>query len=150
VLLGNGNDTVTISTGGNNTISLGKGNDTVNGGTDDIIRLTGNGNLMVSGSAQMVFLSSGNDIVTDTGQGLTLNIGPTAGNDVLANFGTDLTHGVIDLLGGIGGYTTAQQAYASLQPDKHGGSLLSLGHAASLDITGVAPSQLLVTDFKIG
>jgi len=98
----------------------------------------------------MVFLSSGNDTVTDTGQGMALNIGPTAGNDVLANFGADLTHGVIDLLGGIGGYTTAQQAYNSLQPDQHGGALLSLGHAASLDITGVAASQLGVSNFHIG
>jgi hypothetical protein len=150
VWLGNGNDTVTVS-GGGNTISLGTGHDTVHGGTGDTILLTGkSANLGISGTSEMVFLGGGNDTVTDLGQGLVLKLGPTSGKDVLANFGADLTHGVIDLLGGIGGFTSASQAYAALKSDGHGGSLLQLGHAMSLDITGVAPTQLHATNFMIG
>jgi Ca2+-binding RTX toxin-like protein len=150
VSLGNGNDIVTVS-GGGNTISLGSGIDTVQGGTGDTIQLAGAGNLTVSGKNEMVFLGGGNNIVTDSGQGLKLNIGPTAGTDSLAHFASDLSTGVIDLLGGIGGYTSASQAYAALQSDGHGGTLLPLGPAASLDILGVAGKQLVQTNnFHIG
>src|SRR5262245_37566314 len=97
-----GTDTVTVS-GGGNTIALGSGpHDTVQGGTGDTILLTGqSGNLNISGFGEMVFLGSGSESVMDTGELLVLKIGPTAGNDVLANFGTDLANGVIDLRGGI-------------------------------------------------
>jgi hypothetical protein len=149
VLLGNGNDKVTVS-GGGNTISLGSGTDTVQGGTGDTIRLTGNGNLTVSGTSELVFLGGGPEIVTDKSHGLKLNIGPTAGNDSLANFVSDLSSGVIDLLGGIGGYTSPSQAYAALQNDGRGGSLLRFGPASSLDIVGVTKSQLSVSNFLIG
>jgi hypothetical protein len=149
VLLGNGNDIVTVSVGGN-TISLGSGNDRVQGGTGDTIQLAGAGNLTVSGKSEMVFLGGGNDIVTDRGQGLELNIGPTAGTDSLANFASDLKSGVIDLLGGIGGYTSASQAYAALQSDGHGGALLPLGNGESLDILGVSPGHLRANNFHIG
>jgi hypothetical protein len=149
VFLGNGNDKVTVS-GGGNTISLGSGNDTVQGGTGDTIQLTGKGNLSVSGKSELVFLGGSPDIVTDTGQGLRLNIGPTAGNDSLVNFASDLSSGIIDLLGGIGGYTAASQAYAPLQNDGHGGALLPFGHASSLDIVGVKTSQLSANNIHIG
>jgi Ca2+-binding RTX toxin-like protein len=150
VWLGNGADTVTVS-GGGNTISLGAGQDTVHGGTGDTILLTGkSANLGISGANEMVFLGGGNYPVTDLGQGLTLKLGPTSGNDVLANFGADLAQGKIDLLGGIGGFTSASQAYAALKSDGHGGSLLALGHAMSLDITGVTPTQLNESNFMIG
>jgi hypothetical protein len=149
VFLGNGNDNVTVS-GGGNAISLGSGNDAVQGGTGDTIQLTGMGNLTVSGKSELVFLGGSQDIVTDTGQGLKLNIGPTAGNDSLVNFASDLSSGIIDLLGGIGGYTSASQAYAALQNDGHGGALLPFGHASSLDIVGVKTSQLSPNSFHIG
>jgi hypothetical protein len=148
VFLGNGNDTVTTSIGGN-TISLGTGNDTVSGGADDVIRLTGNSRFTLSGTAEMVFLGTGNENVTDDGYGTALNIGPTAIKGVLANFGADLNQGVVHLLGGIGGYTTAQQAYNSLRSDGHGGSLLSVGNT-SLDITNVPIAQLGLNNFHIG
>jgi hypothetical protein len=149
VFLGNGNDNVTVS-GGRNTISLGSGNDIVQGGAGDTIQLTGKGNLTVLGKSELVFLGGSQDIVTDVGQGLKLNIGPTAGNDSLANFASDLSSGIIDLLGGIGGYTSASQAYAALQNDGHGGALLRFGLAESLDIVGVRPSQLSANNIHIG
>lgn len=99
----------------------------------------------------MVFLGGGNDIVTDRGQGLKLSIGPTAGTDSLFNFASDLSSGIIDLLGGIGGYTSASHAFAALKSDGHGGALLPLGPAGSLDIVGVSSKQLLNThNFQIG
>ncbi len=149
VALGHGHDTVSV-TGGGNRISLESGHDTVQGGTADTILLTGNGaHLNISGFDEMVFLG-GSDSVTDMGQGLTLKVAPPVGHDILANFGADLAHGVIDLLGRAGGYTSASQAFAALRSDGHGGSLLALGHAASLDILGVTTSHLHTTNFAIG
>lgn len=149
VILGAGNNTVNLS-GTDNTVALSGGNGTIVGGTDDTIRLDGNGTLAVSGTGEMVFLGAGNDTVIDQGQSLQLTIGPNAGNDVVANFAADLAHGVIDLVGGVGGYSSAAQAYAALTSDGHGGVILPLGHAAQLDITGVAANQLSAGNFHIG
>jgi hypothetical protein len=150
ITLGNGADSVTVGAQ-DNQISLGAGLDIVRGGADDTIRLTGgSGALSVSGQDEMVLLGSGSYLVTDAGHGLELNIGPTAGQDVLANFHSDLTAGVIDLLGGVGGYSSAMQAYDALRSDGHGGVYLPLGHSASLDIAGVTANQLHASNFHIG
>jgi hypothetical protein len=57
---------------------------------------------------------------------------------------------LIDLIGGLGGYTSAAAAAAALTPDGHGGALLSLGATGSIDFTGVSPSQLHASNFQIG
>ena len=69
VTLGDGNDNATVSSGGNNTITFGQGTDTVEGGTGDTVQLTGNGNLRISGTNQMLFLGGGNVNITNNGQG---------------------------------------------------------------------------------
>jgi hypothetical protein len=71
------------------------------------------------------------------------------GNMILTGFAKDST-GVIDLRGGLGGFTTPQAVVAALQSDHHGGTLLSLGHGNSLDFDGVARSQLHAANFAIG
>jgi large repetitive protein len=148
--VGNGQDSISVG-GAASTISLGSGKDTVHGGAGDSIQLTGNGgNLAISGADEMVFLGSRSATVTDMGHGLQLEIGLGAGSDTLANFATDLSSGVIELLGGIGGYSSATQTYQALQSDGHGGSLLPLGHRASLDILDVAVKQLGASNFHIG
>ena len=68
----------------------------------------------------------------------------------ISGFGSDLTYGVIDLLNGVGGYTTPGQAFAALTPDGSGGSKLSLGSDGSIDILNVAPTALHAGNFHIG
>jgi hypothetical protein len=97
----------------------------------------------------MVFIGTGNATVTDFSTGLDLKIGPTAGADVLAHFASD-PNGIVDLIGGIGGFQTAAAALTALKSDGHGGSLLSFGAGSSLDFSGVAASQLHASNFQIG
>jgi hypothetical protein len=81
---------------------------------------------------------------------MQLNIGPTTGLDILGSFGADLTRGVIDLIGGIGGFKTTAAVLSALTSDSSGGTLLSFGPGSSLDIQGVLPSALEAHNFKIG
>ena len=76
-LLGNGNDTVTVGNGNNDTVSVSNGNDTVTvgNGTGDSVSLMGNGN---------------DTVQTGTGSG-TVHIAPgTTGNKTL-NLGNGWT-----------------------------------------------------------
>jgi hypothetical protein len=101
----------------------------------------------------MVYIGSGNTGPTrlvDDSSGMQLHIGPTSGSVLLSDFGQDLTHGVIDLIGGVGGFTTTAAVLAALTPDGSGGTQLSLGNGNHLDIQGVLPSALTATNFKIG
>jgi hypothetical protein len=165
IKIGNGDQSITLS-GGNNRITLGKGdstisvggsgnkinlsngNDTVHGGTGDTINITKT-TLNITGTNEIVFLSPSNARVTDSSTDLTLKIGPTAGKDVLSNFASD-PGGVVDLLGGIGGYTSVPQVLSALKSDGEGGTLLPFGHGSSLDFAGVSPSQLHASIFEIG
>jgi hypothetical protein len=149
ITLANGPDSVTLG-GGNNTITLGNGNDVVHGGTGDTISLVGT-TLTLYGTDEMTFLPpSGNATVNDYSTGLDLKIGPTAGNDILSNFASDPS-GVVDLIGGIGGFTTTSQVLSALKSDGHGGTLLSFGNgnSSSLDFTGIPPSLLHASNFQI-
>jgi hypothetical protein len=147
VTLGNGADSVSVG-GSGNQITLGNGIDVVHGGTGDTINLAKT-TLSLYGTDEMVFIGTGNATVNDSSIGLTLKIGPTAGTDILAHFASDLS-GVVDLIGGIGGFRTAAAAVSALKSDGHGGALLSFGHGSSLDFAGVAPSQLHAANFQIG
>ena len=147
VTLGSGNSTITVG-GSNNTVKLGNGTDTVHGGTGDTIDLAAT-TLNLYGTAEMVFVGTKNATVNDFSTGLNLKIGPTAGKDALSNFVTDPT-GVVDLIGGIGGFATTTAVLSALKSDGHGGTLLSFGGSSSLDFTDLAPSQLHVSNFQIG
>jgi hypothetical protein len=122
----------------------------VHGGTGDTINLVGGSTLTLYGTDEMTFLPpSGNITVNDFSTGLDLKIGPTAGDDILSNIAPDPS-GVVDLIGGIGGFTTTSQVLSALKSDRHGGTLLSFGKSSSLDFTGLAPSQLHESNFQIG
>jgi hypothetical protein len=102
-------------------------------------------------NAPKVFIGSGASAsVFDQSNGMQLDIGPTIGSVSLGGFGQDLTHGVIDLIGGIGGFTTTGAVLAALAPDSSGGTMLSFGPGSSLDIQGVVPSALTAANFRIG
>jgi Ca2+-binding RTX toxin-like protein len=148
VTTGSGNQSVTVG-GSGNAITLGSGNDTVHGGTGDTISLEGNNVLSVYGHNEMVFVGDGNATVNDFGIGLALEVGPTAGQDVLTHFASD-PGGVVDLIGGIGGFTSVTGVLSALKSDGQGGTLLSFGQGSSLDFAGVASSQLHAANFRIG
>ena len=155
-------DTVTISgvsnltlAGSNDAIAAKKGDTiTVNSGTGDTI--TGSdftvhaktAAFKIVGTSDVVYAGL-NDTLTDGGSSTLFNIKGNVGALSIAGFGADPT-GVIDLLGGEGGYTTAGKAFAALTTDGSGGSLLSLGADGSIDLLGAPKSSLHVTNFKIG
>jgi hypothetical protein len=147
ITAGNGNDTVILA-GSGSTVTLGNGIDTVHGVSGDTINLA-NTTLALYGTRETVFIGSGNATVNDFSTGLDLKIGPTAGVDVLSHFASD-PGGVVDLIGGIGGFKSAAAVLSALKSDGHGGTLLSFGSGSSLDFTGVASSQLHASNFQIG
>jgi hypothetical protein len=148
ITTGNGNDSITVA-GSGSTVKLGNGADTVHGGTGDTINIAGNTTLTLYGTNEMVFIGNGNSTVNDFSTGLNLKIGPAAGNDVLSQFASD-PGGVVDLIGGIGGFTTPQQVVAALKSDGHGGTSLSFGGAGSVDFVHTAAAQLTASHFAIG
>ncbi len=118
VTAGNGNDTITLA-GSGSTVTLGNGIDTVHGGTGDTIHLATT-TLTLYGTDEMVFIGASNATVNDFSTGLDLKIGPTAGVDVLAHFASDPS-GVVDLIGGLGGFKTTAAVLTALKSDGHGG-----------------------------
>jgi hypothetical protein len=147
VTAGNGNDTITLA-GSGSTVTLGNGTDTVHGGSGDTIHLATT-TLTLYGTDEMVFIGTGSATVNDFSTRLDLKIGPTAGVDVLSHFASDPS-GVVDLIGGIGGFSTTAAVLSALTSDGHGGTLLSFGHGGSLDFAGVGLSQLHASNFQIG
>jgi len=149
VALGAGKDTITVG-GFDNTITLGRGRDVVNGGTGDTISFTGSTKLTLSGLNETVFIGPGGGSVSDHGTGTTIGVGPTAtGLETIFHFSGDLADGVIELLGGVGGITTAAQAYAALTSDGKGGSMLVLSGGPTIDIGSVPQAMLSAANFKI-
>jgi hypothetical protein len=167
VYIGNGNgDTATVS-GTSNFIYPGTGlGDTLNivgwgqvyGGNGVTINLTGDpsaspplATLWLQSDDAMVFLGAGNTNIADDSNGMQLDIGPSVGAVSLRLFGSDLAQGVIDLVGGIGGFATTSAVLSALTPDSSGtGTLLTFAPGSYLDIGGVAPSALTAANFKIG
>ena len=66
-----------------------------------------------------------------------------------ARLATDST-AVIDLLGGLGGYTSVSKVLSAIKTDHAGGALLPLGSGHSIDFTGVAPAELHAANFLVG
>ncbi len=167
IRLGLGNDQVKI-VGSLNAISVGGGLNTVDvtgnvnvitgGYSDDTITVSGKTNLVtlgggndvanVSGTSNAVFLGYGVDTVADLGKGLNVIATKSVGNAILTNVASDPSF-VLDLVGGAGGYTSAANAYAALQSDGHGGSLLAIGPTGSVDFAGVLTTQLSAKNFAI-
>jgi von Willebrand factor type D domain/Bacterial Ig domain len=98
VMLGGGNDSVTL-TGNSNTVTLGGGNDMVSlSGNNDTLTASGNGNDNVSltGNNGTLTLGSGNDSVSLSGSNDTLTT-PGNGNDNVSLTGNN---GTLTLGGG--------------------------------------------------
>ena len=122
----------------------------VNGGAGDTITFTGmNGKLALHGANEMVFVHGTGTSIDDLSQGMTLVLSGTPGKLSLSDFARDAT-GVIDLRGGLGGFTTVQMVENALTSDSHGGTLLSFGTAGSLDFVNTAAGQLTANHFAIG
>ena len=148
VIAGNGNERITLA-GSDSMVTLGNGRDIVRGGTSDTINIVGNTSLAICGTREIVFIGNGSSTVGDFSSGLELKVGPGAGHDVLSNYAADPT-GVVDLIGGIGGFTTTEAVLSALTSDHHGGSVLSFGNGGSLDFAGVSSSHLHASNFRIG
>ena len=113
---------------------------TITAGSGVGMKILGTGDIVVAGL---------NDALIDGGSSTLFKIGGRVGALSIAGFGADLAGGV-DLLGGAGGYASAAAAASTLTSDGHGGSLLALGAAGSIDFAGVAPSAMHASNFKIG
>ena len=133
------------------TISSGTGQ-IVNAGTssDDVVLTAGSATLNFSGKNDIAFLGGGsgavNATINNSSSGLTVYV-LNGGADVF-NFAQDPT-AVVDLLGCIGGFTTAAQAAAALTPYS-GGLQLSLGSGHTIDFVGATQSSLTAANFRIG
>jgi hypothetical protein len=148
ISLGKGNSTINLR-GSKNAVTLGSGSDTVHGGNGDTISIAGNTRLAIHGTDEMVFVAGGNVAIDDLSTGLNLSIGPTIGHAVISGFASD-PNGVVDLTGGLGGFTDATMVVSALQSDGRGGTLLSFGKGHLLDFVGVTPGQLHAANFHIG
>ncbi len=117
----------------------------------------GDGNPVISSGASTYTTHGAGDVVTagagdqltDGGSSLLVKLGFTTGTLSLAGFGGDAA-GVIDLVGGAGGYATAAAAWSALVDDGHGNSTLALGAGGSLLLTGVTKEMLSAGSFRIG
>jgi hypothetical protein len=130
-------DTISLTSGTGDTLS-GSGF-TVDGGSRTGFKIKGTSDVVYAGL---------NDAISDGGSSSLFKIASNVGKLSISGFGADPT-GVIDLLNGVGGYKTANAAFAALTSDGSGGAKLSLGSDGSIDIAGVAPSSLHVTNFKV-
>ncbi len=89
---------------------------------------------------------AGTPAITDNAVGLTIDVGSSSVSASIANFAAD-ARGMIALLNGAGGYTSAAAAQGALVSDGNGGMTLSLG-SGSLHF--LATSSIPVSHFKIG
>jgi hypothetical protein len=176
VNMGNGTDNVSLS-GDNNSVTLGNGNNdsvsvggkantlTLGSGTGDKIAMgsssTGGdvftlndsgANLVLHGAKNVVSIngSNGVDTITDSlgsSDKLTLRLGAAGGTASIANF--SLTHGLLDLAGGLGfGSTQAIANYVNTHSDGFGGSSL-IYNGGSIDFLGIAPGSFHASNFSV-
>lgn len=125
--------------------------------TNSRMDVAGSGNtITVAANATLGVEGSNNTITTATGDSIWLNSG--AGNIVdvgsseqigIWNF-SQAPGGVVDLLQGAGGYTSAGSVVSALTSDGHGGMTLALGANGSIEFANVAPGTLTSANFKIG
>ena len=139
VMLGTLGATVTV--GDNSNVVVTRTANVVTAGVSDTLDVTGYSNTVVLGAY---------DAVTDQGSGSLFVVGGPVGTTSLAGFGTADSLGVLDLTNGIGGFTSANAAYAALTGDGAGGLELALGSAGTIDFTGASAALLTAANFKIG
>jgi hypothetical protein len=139
-------DSFAATTGDGIWVNSGAG-DTIAGAGFTIYAAAGTG-FTVGGTGDVAYAGL-DDAITDGGSSTVFVINSNVGALSISGLGTDTT-GVIDLLGGVGGYSTAALAFAALTSDGRGGSLLSLGSDGSIDLLGAAPSALRASNFSIG
>jgi hypothetical protein len=120
----------------------------VHGGNGDTISISRDTRLAIHGTNEMVFVGGGDIAIDDFSVGLKLLIGPTIGHAIISGFASD-PNGVIDLAGGVGGFTDAAMVLSALSNDGRGGTLLSLGKGQLLDFVGIPPGQFHATNFQI-
>jgi hypothetical protein len=147
ISLGKGNNVIALH-GSNNVVSLGSGADTIYGGTGDTISITGNTKLAIHGADEMVFVGGGNVAIDDFAVGLKISMGPSIGHAVISGFASD-PNSVVDLTGGLGGFTDTTMLLSALKSDGHGGTLLSFGKGQFIDFVDAAPSELHAANFHI-
>jgi hypothetical protein len=130
---------VTATLVDNVALTLERSDNTIHAGNSDAIAI-------LSGASNQVLLGQ-NDLVSDGGWNSTFDVAGNVGVTTITGFGADPA-GVVDLLNGVGGYATAQDAAAALTSDGAGGSTLSLGANGSIDFAGA--TNLTAANFKIG
>jgi Ca2+-binding RTX toxin-like protein len=161
IVAGAGQDQVTAGAGVDFIILAGYTNTvTLNGATAAVSASQGGETVIANGGQDTLTFAGYNNLaefegtlsasVADTGGGLRIELGSNAETLSLTGFGTTDTSGIIDLLNGVGGYTSASAALGALHSDGHNGTLLSLGSTGSIDFANTARSQLRAANFAIG
>ena len=116
----------------NDKINLTQGDTAVVVGNNDTIAINAS-TLNVSGLGNMVFLDPGSSNLNDTSSGMKLSVSAASGSLRLSDVANDPSF-VINLTGGVGGYTSAASAVSALQSDGSGGTLLHLGNGSSASL----------------
>ena len=146
VTVSGSNDAIAATTGDGISVSSGTG-DTITGSGFTVHGASGTG-FKIMGTGDVVYAGL-NDAISDGGSSTKFRIESNVGDLAISGFGADPT-GIINLLNGVGGYTTASQAFSALTSDHSGGCELSLGTDGSLDFVHVTASSLHARNFKIG
>ena len=109
--------------------------------------------LLSGGNQEMVFLAAGTAAsIDDLSSATTVVAGPGSGSASILDVARDAGF-VLDLTGGVGGFTSAAGAGSALEPDGHGGMQLLLGSgpgAAMIDFVNTQASVLSSAHFRIG
>ena len=129
----------TVTLVDNVALTLERANNKITAGNTDTINI-------LWGDFNTVLLGQ-NDVISDGGSGTTFQASGNVGATTIKNFSAD-PGGIVELLNGVGGYATAQDAYSHLTSDGDGGSMLSLGANGSIDFAG--DTSLSAANFKIG
>jgi hypothetical protein len=130
---------VTATLVDNVALTLERSNNTIHAGNLDAIAI-------LSGASNQVLFGQ-NDVISDGGSGSTFQASGNVGATTIKNFSAD-PGGIMELLNGVGGYATSQDALNAVTSDGAGGSTLSLGANGSIDFAGA--TNLTSANFKIG
>ena len=144
--------TLTALQGWTNAVTLGAGTDIVNAGSGDTITVNSTNLLLKGGTQEMVFLDAGSASIDDLSNTTTVVAGPTSGSASILDFAHDAGF-VLDLTGGVGGFTTTAGVVSALESDGHGGTQLLLGNgpgASVIDFVNTSASALTSAHFRIG
>jgi hypothetical protein len=119
------------------------------GGMSQVSVAGGTSQMTFLGAQDAVFVNGGTSNITDSGSALEVNVSATGGSLILGGIVNDPT-ALIDLKGGVGGYTSVAQIISGLGSDGNGGALLNLGSSGFIDFANLAPNMLHGANFQIG